>query len=157
MPARLDWPSAIGNFLLNFGTLDYLVFVFLKDHLSSDEFAIVREWHFKDRVTRMGEQLKAANYPADQQATFARLVERLNPIRELRNHIAHGHFYLRFDPETQKPIVSVFKAKDLDTGFLPDSKHLEFTELQAALSTLTELTEGFKRFAGFENETQSCA
>ena len=64
MPARLDWPSAIGLFLLNFGTLDYLVFVFLKDNLSSEEFAIVKEWHFKDRVTRMGEQLKAANYPA---------------------------------------------------------------------------------------------
>ena len=41
-PARLDWPSAIGHFLLNYGTLDYLVFVFLKDHLSPDEFANVR-------------------------------------------------------------------------------------------------------------------
>ncbi|MDX2079951.1 MAG: hypothetical protein SFU53_04145 [Terrimicrobiaceae bacterium] len=38
LPARWDWPSAIGNFILNFGSLDYLVFVFLKDHLPAAEF-----------------------------------------------------------------------------------------------------------------------
>jgi len=43
LPDRLDWPSAIGNFLLNFGTLKYLVFVFLKDHLQPEEFDRVKE------------------------------------------------------------------------------------------------------------------
>ena len=42
----LDWSSAIGQFLIKYGTLDYFVFVFLKDHLATEEFANVKEWHF---------------------------------------------------------------------------------------------------------------
>jgi hypothetical protein len=137
LPARLDWPSAIGNFLLNYGTLDHYVFGFLKDHLSPDEFARFKERRFKERVHRITQHLREEQYPAEQQAAFARLVERLDPIRELRNHIAHGHMYVRFDSETQKPTVTLFKAKDVDTGLLPDSKHVEFAELQSALTTLT--------------------
>jgi hypothetical protein len=48
LPNRLDWPSTIGNFPLNFGTLEYLVFVFLKDHLPPEEFDRVKEHHLKD-------------------------------------------------------------------------------------------------------------
>ena len=142
--------SAIGNFLLNYGTLDYFVFVYLKDHLSPSEFAAVKEWHFKDRVMKIAQHLKDAGYPAEQQLAFARLLERLEPIRELRNHIAHGHMYFRLDAETLMPTVTLFKAKDLDTGFLPDSNHVEFDELLAALKTLTELIEEFQRLAGFK-------
>jgi hypothetical protein len=52
--------------------------------------------------------------------------------------------YVRLDPATQKPIVTVFKAKDVDTGLLPDSKHVEFAELVSALTTLTGLIEEFR-------------
>jgi len=48
LPERLDWSSAIGLFLINFGTLEYLVFVFLKDHLPPEHFEKVRKLHFKD-------------------------------------------------------------------------------------------------------------
>jgi len=30
LPAQLDWPSAIGNFILNYGVLDWHVLVFLE-------------------------------------------------------------------------------------------------------------------------------
>jgi hypothetical protein len=30
LPARLDWPSAIENFIRNYGALDWQVFVFLE-------------------------------------------------------------------------------------------------------------------------------
>jgi hypothetical protein len=150
LPERLDWSSAIGNFLINFGTLDYLVFCFLKDHLLSEEFGKIKEWHFKDRLNRMGQHLQEAQSPADQQNEFAQLVTRLEPIRELRNHLAHGHMYVRFDEQTQKPTVTVFKAKDLDTGFLPDAKHVEFAELLTASKELTELIERFQHLAGFK-------
>ncbi len=150
LPDRLDWSSAIGNFLLNYGTLDYLVFCFLKDHLSSEEFAKLKEWHLKNRLDRIAQHMQEANFPADQQQQFARLVTRLEPIRELRNHIAHGHMYVRIDEQTQKPTVTVFRAKDLDTGFLPDAKHVEFPELLAALNMLTELIEDFQCLAGFK-------
>ena len=149
LPARLDWPSTIGNFLLNYGTLDYFVFLFLEDNLSPDEFAKVKEYHFKDRIERITQHLKDARYSVEQQTAFARLAERLEPIRELRNHIAHGHMYMRRDGKMQNPTITVFKAKDLDTGFLPDSKHLEFPELLAGLKSLNELIEELQRIAGF--------
>jgi hypothetical protein len=150
LPARLDWPSTIGNFLLNFGTLDYFVFCFLKDHLSVEEFAKVKEWHLKTRLDRIAQQMQEADFPAEQQKEFAQLVTLLEPIRELRNHIAHGHLYCRIDEVTKQPVVTLFKAKDLDTGFEPNANHIEFPELLAALGVLRELTEGFERLAGFE-------
>jgi len=150
MPARLDWSSAIGNFMLNFGTLEYFVFVFLKDHLPSGEFDKVKQWHFQDRVNRITQYLAAARYPAKQQAAFAQLVERLEPIRELRNHIAHGHMYFHIDAETKQPTVTLFKAKDLDTGYLPGAKHVEFIELEEALEALPKLVEEFQLLAGFK-------
>ena len=58
MPARWDWPSTIGSFILLFGTLEYFVIVFLKDRLTSDEFLKIREWHFKDRLARIARLLK---------------------------------------------------------------------------------------------------
>ena len=149
MPANLDWPSAIGHFLLNFGTLDYFVFVFLKKHLSPEEFADVKEKTFRERIRRIAQHLKDKNYPLEEQAAFARMVERVEPFRELRNHIAHGHMYLRLDADG-KAAVTVFKAKDLDMGYLPDSKHVEFEELERALETLPQLIEEFERLAGFK-------
>ena len=157
LPARLDWPSAIGNFLLNCGMLEYLLNVFLKDHLSPDVFKRVKEWHFNDRVERIAQFLKVQEYPPEQQTAFARLRDRLEPIRRLRNHIAHGHMYLRLDAETRKPIVTLFKAKDLDTGLLPDSEHVEFAELQAALATLTGLIDEFQALAGFKTAESGTA
>ena len=58
--------------------------------------------------------------------------------------------YVRRDPETQEATVTVFKAKDLDAGLLPDSKHVGFAELESALVTLTELIEEFQSLAGFK-------
>src|SRR5436190_7730359 len=102
VPARLDWPSAIGNFLLNFGTLDYFVFCFLKDQLPVEEFGKVKEWHFKDRVERIGQALRESGAPEGEQRQFTQLAGRLESIRELRNHLAHGHLLMRLDERTQK-------------------------------------------------------
>jgi|SRR6266850_1178979 len=150
LPESLDWPSAVGNFVVNFSTLDYLVFVFLKDHLSTNEFAKIQNWHCKDRVNRIAQHLKDAAYPTEQQAEFEQLVERLKPIRDLRNHIAHGYMHNSFDADPKKRKFTLFQAKDLDTEFLPGSKHVEFAELLDALSKLNELIEEFQRLAGFE-------
>src|SRR6185503_3304009 len=101
---------------------------------------------------RIAKHLKDENYPAEKQSEFAGWVERLNAIRELRNHIAHSHFYIRPNEDPEKAIVSLFRSQDLDTGLLPESRHVEFPELLAAVGTLTGLLEEFKRMAGIETE-----
>jgi len=78
-------------------------------------------------------------------------------MRELRNHIAHGHMYLRIDPETQKPTVTLLKAKDVDTGYLLGVNHVQFAELQSSLEALPEMIEEFGRLAGFGSDDRSPA
>ena len=60
--------------------------------------------------------------------------------------------FCRVDPTTGVPAVTVLKAKDLDIEYAPDTKHLEFSELQIASTTLTKLIEEFQRLAGFVSE-----
>lgn len=152
VPARLDWPSAIGSFLLSFGTLEYFVFVFLKDHLPEEEFQKVKEWHLKDRVARIRQRLKDTNLPMVEQCAFERMIERLEPLRELRNHLAHGHMNARWDPVKDTASVMVLQAKDVDKEHLPDTRNLEFRELLAAIGAIGELNQEFQRFAGFKPE-----
>lgn len=148
-PKTLDWHSAIGNFILNYGTVEYLVFVFLKDHLEPAEFERLTNWHLKDRLNRIAKYLGDTNSLREQRITFQRLVERLDGIRDLRNHIAHGHLHLQWNPENGKPIITIFRAKDLDKENGAESKHLEFHELRAALTTLRDLICDLERFVGF--------
>lgn len=150
LPDRLNWPSAIGNYLLNFGNLDHLVFVFLKDHLSADDFARVRDWHLKDRLNRIAKWLEEANYPAAEQATYAELIARLEPFRELRNRVAHGHIWLGIEQNTRKPKQTVFQPKDLDTAYLPEARHLEIEELIAGMTAIGDLIQEFERLNGFK-------
>ncbi len=145
LPTHMDWPSLIGNFMLNFGTLDHLVFAFLKDRIPPEEFEQVKKWHFKDRLSRIAKYLKDADCPQDDQEAFTEWLMCLEPVREVRNHLAHGHMYMRTDVKNQRPVVTVLKAKDLDTGLLPNSKHIQFSELLSALTSLTSLIEGFLR------------
>ncbi|HEX7858993.1 MAG TPA: hypothetical protein VF773_01560 [Verrucomicrobiae bacterium] len=121
LPARLDWPSAIGNFLLNFGSLEWLVSVYLKDRLPAGEFERLRDWHFRDRLTRVAQEFANRSYPAEQQAAFRELVERIESIRELRNHIAHGHMRLGVDSATNLRVVTLSKARDIDMADSPDA------------------------------------
>jgi hypothetical protein len=154
-PARLDWPSAVGNFVLNFSTLDYLVFALLKDNLPPEEFARMRDWHLKDRLSRIAQILADENYPTAKQTAFSSLVTLLDPIRELRNQIAHGHMCFHFDPNTKQGMPTIMVGKDLDTGSTPDSKHIHFEDLLSALKTLTCLIEQFQQFAGFTSSDHS--
>jgi hypothetical protein len=153
LPARWDWPSVIGNFILNFGSLDYFVFVFLKDHLPATEFDKVREWHLKDRLARIAQYLEKENYPAEERENFSSIVLRLEPLRELRNQIAHGHLILRADEESSLPIVTIFQGRDIDTALLPGAKHVAFEEILAAFKLLGELCGEFERFAGFKGDS----
>lgn len=151
VPARLDWPSAIGSFLLSFGTLEYFVCAFLKDHLAPDEFDKVKEWHLKDRLARIAQYLKESNRSPAEQATFADLVKRVEPMRDLRNHVAHGQMHLRIDPKSGEAAVTLVKAKEADDAFSPSTRSLRFSELEHALSTLSALIREFEHLAGFES------
>lgn len=144
LPAPNNWPSAIGNFLLNFGALDYNVFVFLKDHLSAEEFSKIRELHFKDRLLRLGQILESQG-KADE---FATLFADIEPIRQLRNDIAHGHLLL--NASENGPIsITLFNPKDIDLERTEGAKHLDFDRVVNATLALRDLIDAIQALNGF--------
>ena len=147
LPERLDWPSLIGNFILNFGYLEYLTFAFLKGRLPAAEFEQLRDQHLKDRTLYIQNLLEQKKTGAKLQASFAKLAKQIESLRLIRNHIAHGHPYV--DIEAKEPTLVILQAKDIGTGHLPATNRLKFSELLAASTLLIKVTERFKTFAGF--------
>lgn len=149
-PKRLDWPSAIGNFFLNFGTLEYMILVFLRDRVAPEDYSRACKRHLKDRLLLIAEHLEKNDVPVAQRAAFGDLCERLDPIREIRNHLAHGHFLFHWDLESKKPTITISRAIDLDAYEDPDTKHIGFEELRSAMDVLKDLNERFSELAGFK-------
>jgi hypothetical protein len=78
-------------------------------------------------------------------AAFDRFILELEPIRKLRNHIAHGTMRLTLAADLKTWVVTLSLPRDIDgCGSLsPDARHLEFAELTSALSNLSALIEEF--------------
>ncbi len=146
-PARLDWPSAVGNFLLNFGALDMGVLDFLESSLSTEEFAKVRDWHLRDRIEVIMKHLRTGGYSKAELEAFERFFNRLEPIRELRNHIAHGTMRLGLTADQETWEVTLSLPRDIDGTYSPDASHLSFDELTKALTELTGLIEEFNELS----------
>jgi hypothetical protein len=149
LPARLDWPSAIGNFLLNFGTLHYVIVDLLQKTLGAAEFERYRKQPLKEQVVRVQQHLKDRNFPAEKQHEFANLMTRLDSMRLFRNHIAHGYMTVLQEAGTEKWVVSISVPQDLDREYSGETRHVTFDELSISLNELKELIEAFKRQVPF--------
>jgi hypothetical protein len=139
-PERLNWFSAIGMFILNFGMLEKLVTEYLETKLSSDAFEKVREGPFHERLLEM-ESLVANNDLLKHE--FADFQLQLNPIRTLRNHIAHGYLQLDLTRGEQEHVVAIIQSKD--TGVTQDgtTKYVTFASLMENHNSLTQVIETF--------------
>jgi hypothetical protein len=151
-PARWDWPSAIGHFLLSFGTLEYRIFAYVKDNLSPEDFGKLKKKQFKDRLKKIALHLQGQNPSQQTIAAFQQLVSDLEPIRELRNRIAHRYMFAQPDPATGFKIL-IFQVNDLDAEHHPDSQPLHFDDLLNAINTLTALNEKFGELTGWKTTT----
>jgi len=160
LPDRLCWSSAIGNFIINFGMLDYLVFEFLELCLPPDQLPKIKDEHFQFRIGRIKEHVSRSGYPAKKKERFKKFFDRLEPVRELRNHIAHSHLLVRQAEDTKSLVMTLSLPRNLDAAYSPESRHLAYSELEKALGYLTKLIEEFKQLtdhAGSESETKQSA
>ncbi len=149
IPARLDWASAIGNFITNFGILDMHVQDFLETLLSQAKFAKLKERPFHDRVERIKQRLGESDCTVLNKAKFAQFFHRLDTLRKTRNQIAHSVLRIGLVPGQKSRIQTLTLPKDL-AGSEAGRRHLEFAELVSELKTLTDLIEEFQRLAGFK-------
>jgi len=144
----LDWSSAIGLFIINFGTLDLLAQDFLQSILPPDEFTRFRDRCFHDRITRLKEHVTAADYPPEKKQAMAQFFARLEPVRELRNHIAHGLLRIGLAEDLKTPVLTLSLPRHLDGSNSPDTRHLTYQELSTASTALADLIEDFKNLFG---------
>ena len=103
LPTRLDWPPATGNFILNCGVLDWHISVYLESPLPHQQFAKIKDEHWKTRIERVRTLVNNGDSSAEEKAAFATFFAHLDPVRELRNRIAHGHLLLRVAEDGKLP------------------------------------------------------
>ncbi len=81
LPARLDWPSAIGNFILNFGMLDWHVFALLEARMPPDKFAEIKDEYFQNRIKRVQTLVNDGDYSKfhDTNPSIHQCIKSINP------------------------------------------------------------------------------
>jgi hypothetical protein len=145
---RLDWASAIGLFIINYGTLELHILNYLESILSPQELVKFKDRHFRDRVERICEHVRQPGFSAEKREEFEKLFRRLEPIRELRNHIAHGLMLMTLAEDQKTWTVTLSLPRDMAGTNSPEARHLSFAELRKASTDLTDLTEDFKKWDG---------
>ena len=90
-------------------------------------------------------------FPKEKREAFEQFFRRLDPLREIRNHIAHGVLRIGLSPDQKTYVQTLSLPRDLDGSNSAGARHLSFAELQAALSTLNSLIEEFQHLAEFKN------
>jgi hypothetical protein len=148
VPTIQQWSSAIGLFLINFGTLDLLVQDFLESILPSREFLPLRDGHFQGRIKRVKDHVTRAEHPLQKKQALAQFFVRLEPARQLRNHIAHGLLRIGLAEDQKSWILTLSLPRDLDGAGYPQARHLTYQELLAAGTELTNLIEKFQSLFG---------
>jgi hypothetical protein len=147
MPDRVSMASTIGLFILNFSTLDLLVQDYLEDNLPAREFVRFKDRHFQERIERIRNHIQQPEFDPKKRDEFERLSSRLESIRQLRNHIAHGLLRLSLIEGPEKWGITISLPRDLDDSNTPDARHLTLEELLIVSKDLTNLIEDFKRWS----------
>jgi hypothetical protein len=108
----------------------------------------VKEWSFYDRVELIKKYVGQFGYPAEKKAGFAQFFCRLDPLRETRNHIAHGILRIGLAADQKTPVQTLSLPRDLDGSNSPEARHLSFDDLNRESRCLIELIEEFQKLTG---------
>jgi hypothetical protein len=149
MPDRQTWASTIGLFIMNFGVLDLDVQDYLENNLPPEEFARFKDRHFHDRIDRMQKHVQRPEFDAKKRVEFEGWSSRLEPIRKIRNHIAHGLLRLSLADDNNKTWrMTVSLPRDLGGDNSPAALHLSLEDLHKASRELTALIGDFQTWTG---------
>ncbi len=92
--------------------------------------------------------VKVKGYPIEKKQAIAQFFDRLDPLREIRNHIAHGVLRIALAEDHKTPVLALSLPKELDGSNSPDSQHLTHQDLSSATTALTDLIENFQNLFG---------
>lgn len=134
-PLLTDIYTAVGMLMANFGSLEYMTFDYLERHLSKEEFATS-----KQSSPEASESIESIR-------------KMLKPVREMRNHIAHGHLLVRIDPESGKPRLSLSNPRELETMYLEGSTHVSHMDVYKVIEELRHVIVQVEPLFGYKTET----
>ena len=135
----------VGQLLLNFGQLDYLVFCVLQRVLPEKDYQDTKRCHLTDRVNQMIERLTAAD--ASRKPHLEQWHAAFLPVRDLRNHLAHGYLQLVLNHDPKLISLRIRQARDWDGEEVTE---VGFDELQQCFEKLSALIEQLQPLAGFQ-------
>jgi hypothetical protein len=147
MPARLDWPSAIGNIILNFGAMDWHLTVFLEKHLPEAKFMAVKNLSFQERAKRVKSVMEKTAEFSRKRSEAKQFFARLEQIRLLRNQIAHGQLAVKMNEKCEIESVALTQSRELG-GEPGQAQPLRFNGLVKAMTELGRLLEEFQTLSG---------
>jgi hypothetical protein len=143
--AQAGWASVIGNFIIKFGQLEYFVCVYIKDRLPTElDPALTKKTDLSKRLKWIRKDF-VENNPT-QLSAFDQWRDDLEPLRVLRNHIAHGYFL--FTQVDNKPAICVCQVKDLDDE---SGRRLTLDELQTQTAVLSSLVQQIQDLTGWKS------
>lgn len=146
----------VGHFLLNFGTLEYLVLILLEKNLSEKEYERISRFHFKDKVVRALDIIGTADPVRLSEEEALKLNEDIETVRVLRNHLAHGHLMTDLVSESG-PRIGVVLARDAVQTSEAEVRTLDISELQQGLDILGRVTNQFRDLCGYSKSGSSGA
>lgn len=95
-----------------------------------------------------GAYVSQADYEPEKRQARDEFFIKLEPIRELRNHIAHGLLRMTRAEDNKILNLTLSLPRDRDGRNSPEARHLTIEQLQDASTALTDLSEGFMRLFG---------
>ncbi|MFO1514978.1 MAG: hypothetical protein U1F83_19065 [Verrucomicrobiota bacterium] len=120
----------------------------MENSLPAEEFARFKDRHFQDRIERIQKHVQQPGFSAAKREQFEQWAARLGPIREIRNHIAHGLLRLSLAEDEKTLALTISLPSDIDGSNSPEARHMTFEELLKASTELINLTESFTAWEG---------
>jgi hypothetical protein len=149
-PDLKDWYWSIGHFVMNFGHLEFLVFAYLEKHVSTAEFEQMRKTSFQNRIEKVAQLFGTS---PERTTRFAAFAQRLEPIRNVRNHVAHGFLEFGFSP-TAELFLDIARAKDSDRMLDPVTEKVTYHDLWIHVHALGDLITEFQRLTNYEPRSE---
>jgi hypothetical protein len=145
-----DLFSAIGLYIVNFGTLEYLTSGYLYDHLPEEEYTRVEKQHFTDRVEKVLSHISAFRQDSATLKAITNFRRKLAPLRDLRNNIAHGYLLVK-TPDQGMPSLIVANPR-IQSLPRATSSDVTLQDIFRALKELDDATEILKSLLGYRDE-----
>lgn len=90
LPQRLDWPSMIGLFILNFGVLELALSHILKLRSKPESKNAAAKKSFHEKIRCLQALVDWHPEMVQKRERWQQLVLKMDAIRDLRNHLSHG-------------------------------------------------------------------